>query len=82
MITYGYDNFSHRNARGHMTTSTIWFESRDEILLITPWTQNYDVIIFTSNNFNLKRPKVANFAGIIKIATPFVQPASKDSKKT
>ena len=42
---------------------------------------NYDVIIFTSNNFNLKRAKAANFAGIIKIATPFVQPASKDSKK-
>ena len=39
MITYGYDNFSHRNARGHMTTSTIWFESRDEILLVTSWTQ-------------------------------------------
>ena len=42
---------------------------------------NYDVIIFTSNNFNLKKAKAANFAGIIKIATPFVQPASKDSKK-
>ena len=32
---------------GHMTTSTIELDSRDEILLVTSWT-NYDVLTFIS----------------------------------
>ena len=32
--------------------------------------------------FALRRPKVANFAGIIKIATKFIQTTFKDLKKS
>ena len=31
---------------GHMINSTIQFELRDKILLMTSWTKNYDVITF------------------------------------
>ena len=40
---------------GHITTSTIWFESRDKILLKTSWTQNYDVITFNSTYLYFKK---------------------------
>ena len=42
--------------------------------------KNYDVIILISNNFILKRPRVADFAGIIKIAATFIKITLKDSK--
>ena len=41
---------------------------------------NYDTIIFISK-YLLRRPRVANFAGIIKIATMFIKATFKDSKK-
>ena len=42
--------------------------------------KNYGVIILISNNFILKRPRVADFAGIIKIAATFIKITLKDSK--
>ena len=51
---------------GHMTTSTVYFESRNKILLVTP--------------FILRKPKVAIFADIMKIATMFIKEIFKDSK--
>ena len=56
----------------HMSTSTLWFESRDVI------NRNYDIF---QNVFILRRPGVAIFAGIIKIITIFVKKIYKDSIK-
>ena len=43
--------------------------------------RNFDVINFISKYLHLRRPRVANFADIIKIATIFVKTTLKDSKK-
>ena len=37
--------------------------------------------LYFQNNFILRRPTVANFADIIKIATMFVETTSKDPKR-
>ena len=58
---------------GHVATSTIKFDSRNKTLLVTSWT--------FQNTFILRRPWVAKFADIIKIATIFVKTTFKDSKK-
>ena len=42
---------------------------------------NYDVIIFISKTFILRKPRVDIFAGNIKIVTMFVKRVFKDSKK-
>ena len=65
----------------HMTAPTVWFESRDEILLVRSWK-----IIMTSNHlfqntFILTRPRVANFVHIIKIATMFLKTTFKAQTK-
>ena len=41
----------------------------------------YDVITLIQVTFNLRRPRVANFAGISKIATIFIRMTFKDSNK-
>ena len=41
--------------------------------------RNYDVITFIANSFILRRPRVANFADLIKISTMFIK--TKKSKK-
>ena len=41
--------------------------------------KNYD--FFFQNNFNLRRPRATNFAGIIRIATTFTKTTLKDFKK-
>ena len=61
---------------GHMTTSTILFESRDEILLVTPWTE----ITFIQNSLTLRRSSVAIFTDIIIIVTIFIKKIFKDSR--
>ena len=43
--------------------------------------RNYDVITFFQNTFILRRPRVAIFADIIKIATMFIKTIFKNSKK-
>ena len=43
--------------------------------------RNYDFITFISNVFILRRPKVANFADIIKITIMFIKKTLKDLKK-
>ena len=61
---------------GHMTTSTIQFESRNkddgDVM-----DKNYDVITF-QKTFVLRRAGVANFADIIKIATMFIKTIFKN----
>ena len=42
--------------------------------------RNYDIIAFFQNTLNLRRPRVSNFADIIKIATMFTKTTFKDSK--
>ena len=41
----------------------------------------YDVITLSQSTFVLKRPRVASFAHIIKIATMVIKTTFKDSKK-
>ena len=43
--------------------------------------KHYDVINFILNTFNLRRPRVTNFADIIKIATMFNKTTFKDPNK-
>ena len=43
--------------------------------------RNGDVMIFISKYLYLRRPRVTNFADIIKIATIFIKTIFKDSKK-
>ena len=43
--------------------------------------RNYDVIIFVSKYFVLRRPKGCNFADIIKIATMLIKTTFKDKIK-
>ena len=43
--------------------------------------KNYDVISLFLNIFILRKPKVANFAEIIKIVNMFFEKIFKDSKK-
>ena len=65
---------------GHMTTSTIQFESSDKIWLVTSWTKNYDVMTFFSKYLYFKKACVTIFAGIIKISTIFIKKIFKNSK--
>ena len=64
---------------GHMTTSTLQFESREKILLVTSLTEIETSSLLFQKNFNL-RPTVAIFADIIKIVTIFTKTIFKDSK--
>ena len=43
---------------GHMTASTILFESRDKILLMTPWTKKMTTEPVFHNTYILRRPRV------------------------
>ena len=43
--------------------------------------RHYDVIIFISNAFILRSPRVANLVDIIKIAITFIKAILKDSKE-
>ena len=62
-----------------MTLSTVKLKSLD--IFCDVMDINYDVIIFISNTFILKSPRVANLADIIKIAITFFKPTLKDSKE-
>ena len=42
--------------------------------------KNYDVVIFFSKIFILRRPEVANFADIIITLTTFIKTILKDSR--
>ena len=42
---------------------------------------NHDIITLFKKTFVLGRPRVSNFAGIIKIATRFIKTIFKDSNK-
>ena len=57
----------------HMTTFTIWFESRDEIYLVALWAKFMTSQPLFQNALILRRPTVANFADIVKIPTMFIK---------
>ena len=66
---------------GHINTSTAWFESHNKVLLVTLWTEIITSWLLFQNAFNLRRPRVANFADIIKIAAMFIKQPLKTPKK-
>ena len=66
---------------GHITTSTIEFESRDKILLVISQTEFMMSWPLFQNTFTLRWPRVSNFADTIKIATMFMKATFKNSEK-
>ena len=66
---------------GDMTTSTIYFESRNKTVLVTSWKEIMTPYSLFQNTFILRRPRVANFVDYIEIAIMFVKRTFKDSKK-
>ena len=58
---------------GHMTVSTICYESLDKILLVRSWTEIMTSQPLLQHTFNLRRPVEANFADIIKIGTTLIK---------
>ena len=58
---------------GHMTVSTIFYESLDKILLVRSWTEIMTSQPLLQHTFNLRRPVEANFADIIKIGTTLIK---------
>ena len=58
---------------GHMNAYTIWFESRDKILLVTSSTEIMTSWLLLQNIVIFRRPGVAIFADIIKIITRFIK---------
>ena len=66
---------------GHMNESTIKFESREKILLVTSSTWIMTSYILFKNTVILRRSWVAIFANIIQILTRFVKEIFKDSRK-
>ena len=46
---------------GHMTSFTVWFESRDKVFLVASWTEIMTSQPLYQNVFILRRPTVANF---------------------
>ena len=64
----------------HLTASTILFELRDKILLVTSWAKTLTSKLFFPKMFISKRPRRAIFADIIKIVTMFNKTILKYSK--
>ena len=58
---------------GHMTVSTICYESLDKILLVRSWTEIMTSQPLLQHTFNLRRPVEASFADIIKIGTTLIK---------
>ena len=65
---------------GYMSTFTIWFTSRDKILLVESFREIKTSQFLYQNFFILKRPTVANFVDIVKTPTMFIKNTFKDSK--
>ena len=66
---------------GHMNTSTMQFESRDKILLVTSSTEIMTSKTLLQNTVILRRLGVVIFADIVKITTRFIKHIFKDSRK-
>ena len=62
---------------GHVASFTLLFESRDKILLVTPWTEIMTPQPFFKKIFILSRSEVAIFAGIVKTLTTFIKKTLK-----
>ena len=65
----------------HLTASTIYFEPRDNIMLLTLQSRIMTSQHLFRNIFILRRSEVTNFGDIIKIVTTFIKKTFKDSKK-
>ena len=65
----------------HMTKFTIKFESYNEILLLTSWTEIITSQPLFKNTFISRKPRVAIFTDIIEIVTMFIKTVFKYSKK-
>ena len=66
---------------GHMATSTILFESRSKMKLVTSSAEVKKSSPLFQSAFILRRPKLAAFDDIIEIVTMFIKTIFKDSKK-
>ena len=66
---------------GDMTRSTIQFESRDKNSLVTPLAEFMTSYQFFQYVFTFRRPRVSNFADVIKVATILIKKSYKNSKK-
>ena len=66
---------------GYMTISTICFKSHDKILLVKSWTKVMTSQPLFQNIYILRKPGVANFAGIIQIANTPIKTTYKDKIK-
>ena len=66
----------------HMTTSTIYFESRDKILLVLSRTEIMTSQPLFQNTSILRKPGVATFPDIIKIVTMFIKKKSLKTQKS
>ena len=82
---WGYDNFSHENARAikpwshdhiYIIIWITWYNFFDDVM-----DRNYDVITFVQKTLILRRPGVAIFADIDKIVTTFIKTILKYSRK-
>ena len=66
---------------GHITKTTIQFESRGKTLLMASWTEIMTSYPLLQNISILRRPRVAIFPDIIKIFTMYIKTIFRDSKK-
>ena len=66
---------------GHITKSTIYYESLDKTGLVTSWTETLMSQALFQNTFILRRLRGTNFADIIKIETMFIKTTFKESIK-
>ena len=62
---------------GYMTTC----DRRNRILLVTSWIKIMTLQLLFQNSLISRRPRVANFADIIKTAIMFIKTTFKQSKK-
>ena len=66
---------------GDMTKSTIQFESYDKNSLVTSLAEFMTSYRFFQYVFTFRRPRVVNFADIIKVASILIKKSYKNSKK-
>ena len=66
---------------GHMTPSTVKYDSRKKILLVTSSAEIMAPKSLFQNTFILRKPRVAIFADITKIVTIFITKNQKSVKR-
>ena len=66
---------------GHKTPSTVKYDSRNKILLVTSSAEIMTPKSLFQNTFILRNPRVAIFADITKIVTIFITKNQKSVKR-